>query len=62
MVTVAIREPVLTAVSRAAKPDGGVETDERPEDCECTELCKLPGWYCYAEGFEEPNPNVEEAE
>ena len=61
MVAIAIREPVLAALSEepSASVDGGfVESDERPNECECTDLCKLPCWYCYAEGFEEPNPRI----
>jgi hypothetical protein len=71
MVAVAIREPLLEAVSAepTVKADGGVmveavESDysnERPDDCNCTPLTEgLPCWPCYRDGFEEPNPNVGE--
>ena len=56
VVAVAIREPILAALS----DEQSVDATERPEECECTELCKLPCWYCYAEGFEEPNVNKKE--
>ena len=72
MVAVAIREPVLTAVSggRSVRADGGMveadgETNERPADCDCEPFMRdhaLPCWPCYREGFEEPNPNVEAEE
>jgi hypothetical protein len=69
MVAIAIREPILEAVSAepAMKTDGGVmleadgsdHSDERPEDCECIEVADLPCWPCYRDGFEEPNPHAE---
>jgi hypothetical protein len=73
MVAVAIREPVLDAASEGPtlKPDGGVtveevesdHSNERPDDCDCSPLFEeLPCWPCYRDGFEEPNPNVEEDE
>jgi hypothetical protein len=71
MVAVAIREPVLEAVTAgpAARADGGLtveeettaESTERPDDCDCAPTFEdLPCWPCYRDGFEEPNPNVEE--
>lgn len=71
MVAVAIREPLLEAVSaeQTLKADGGVtveageadHSDERPDDCDCSPLFEeLPCWPCYRDGFEEPNPNVGE--
>ena len=73
MVSVAIREPLLEAVNAepTVKADGGVtveadgveHSDERPDDCDCTPLMEdLPCWPCYRDGFEEPNPHVEEDE
>jgi len=75
MVAVTIREPVLEAATAepTLKADGGVtieavegdHSDERPEDCDCGEWnqgLNLPCWPCYRDGFEEPNPNVEEEE
>jgi hypothetical protein len=68
MVAVAIREPLLEAVSvePAMRADGGVtveagesdHSDERPEDCECIEVADFPCWPCYRDDFEEPNPDV----
>ena len=69
MVAVAIREPVLDAVTvkPSMQADGGlIETEEpdqfeeRPEDCDCIEIADLPCWPCCRDGFEEPNPNVRE--
>lgn len=35
--------------------------DGRPEDCDCWDAeADLPCWPCYREGFEVPNPNVDE--
>jgi len=73
MVSIAIREPLLEAVSTEPKmkADGGVaveasesdHSDERPDDCDCSPLFEeLPCWSCYRDGFEEPNPNVEAEE
>ena len=72
IVAVAIREPVLAAVSAepSMRADGGMvkadgETNERPADCDCEPFMaesSLPCWPCYREGFEEPNPNVEAEE
>jgi hypothetical protein len=69
MVAIAIREPILEAVSAepATRADGGVtveadgrnHSNERPEDCECIEIGDLPCWLCYRDGFEEPNPFAE---
>ena len=69
MVSVAIREPLLEAVSAepTVKADGGVTfeaesnlSDERPDDCDCTPLMEdLSCWSCYRDGFEEPNPHPE---
>jgi len=70
MVSVAIREPVLEAVSAepTLKTDGGVtveegeskHSNERPDDCDCTPLMEeLPCWPCYRDGFEGPNPHAE---
>jgi hypothetical protein len=70
MVAVAIREPVLEAVSTepTVKADGGVtvekdgvdHSDERPEDCDCLPLMEgLSCWPCYRDGFEEPNSSLE---
>jgi len=67
MVAVAIREPVLKAVSAVStlKTDGGVtveeaesdHSDQRPEDCDCTPLMEvLPCWPCYADALEAPHP------
>ena len=72
-VAVAIREPVLEAVSAEPrmKADGGVtvepeepnHSNERPDDCDCSPLFEeLPCWPCYRDGFKEPNPHVEEDE
>jgi hypothetical protein len=69
-VAVAIREPLLEAVSAepTMKADGGVtveadgvdHSDERPDDCDCWDPEQdLPCWPCYREGFEEPNPDAE---
>lgn len=68
MVAVAIREPVLGAVSAepTVKADGGVtvkegtanDSEERPDDCDCGEWndgLGLPCWPCYRDGFEKPN-------
>jgi hypothetical protein len=66
MVGVAIREPLLEAVSAepTMKTDGGVTveadgvdpSDERPGDCDCWDSEQgLPCWPCYRDGFEEPN-------
>jgi hypothetical protein len=73
MMSVAIREPLLEAVNAepTVKADGGVtveagesdHSDKRPDDCDCTPLMEdLPCWPRYRDGFEEPNPNVEEGE
>ena len=73
MVAVAIREPILEAVSAkpTAKTDGGVtvevegsdHSDERRDDCDCSPLFEeLPCWPCYRDGFEKPNPNGGEDE
>jgi hypothetical protein len=70
MVAVAIREPLLEAVSAepTVKADGGVtveeaesdDSDERPDDCDCLPSMEdLPCWGCYRDGFEEPNPHAE---
>jgi hypothetical protein len=70
MVAVAIREPLLEAVSAepTVKADGGVtveeaergHSDERPDDCDCIPSMEdLPCWPCYRDGFEEPNPHAE---
>jgi hypothetical protein len=67
MVAVAIREPVLEAVTAepTMRADGGVtfeadstdDSDERPDDCNCSLSMKdLPCWPCFRDGFEEPNP------
>ena len=72
MVSVAIREPILEAVSAepTLKTDGGVtvkvegsdHSDERPDGCGCSPLFEeLPCWLCYGNGFEEPNPHSEES-
>jgi len=49
---------------RLVATDGGevLTAEERPEACECTghERETLPCWYCYAEGFDEPNPTAGE--
>jgi predicted nucleic acid-binding Zn finger protein len=58
---------------RAASDGGVVETtdttderddgDERPSDCDCGDWNAgegLPCWPCYRDGFEEPNPNVDD--
>jgi hypothetical protein len=71
MAAVAIRESLLEAVSAepTLKPDGGVaveeveseHSDERPDDCDCSPLFEdLYSRICYRNGFERPNPNVEE--
>jgi len=70
MVGVAIREPVLEAVSTepTVKADRGVtveadtidDSDKRPDDCDCTPVMEdLPCWPCYRDDFEEPNPHAE---
>jgi hypothetical protein len=70
MVGVAIREPVLEAVTAepTVKTDGGVtvekeeatHSDERPDDCDCWNPKQgLPCWPCYRDGFEEPNQTAE---
>jgi len=49
---------------RLVATDGGevltadAAAEERPDACECSghERETLPCWYCYAEGFDEPNP------
>lgn len=48
---------VLTADAND-EPDAG---EERPEECECSghPAESLPCWYCYAEGFDAPNPAAE---
>jgi hypothetical protein len=66
MVAIAIREPILEAVSAepAMRADGGTmvqtegseQSDERPEDCECIETADLPCWPCYRDGFKWPHP------
>ena len=71
MVAVAIREPVLEAVS--AEPtlstDGGMtikqgesdHSDERPDDCDCSPLFEeLPCWLCYRDSSEEPTEESDE--
>lgn len=64
MVAVAIREPILEAVTTepAMRADGGLveevesdESDERPDDCECIVIADLPCWPCYRDGYEKPN-------
>ncbi|MEF8826195.1 MAG: SWIM zinc finger family protein [Halapricum sp.] len=53
---------------RLVATDGGevltadAAAEERPDECECTghERETLPCWYCYAEGFDEPNPDAGE--
>ena len=71
MVAVAIREPLLEAVSAepTVKADGGVtveadgveHSDERPDDCDCSpRFEELPCRPCYRDSFEEPNPNMRE--
>ena len=65
MVAIAIREPILEAVSAepAMRADGGVMleagendgSDERPEDCECIEVADPPCWPCHRDGFEDSN-------
>jgi hypothetical protein len=73
MLSIAIREPLLEAVSAepTVKADGGLtvekeeadHSDERPEDCDCSPLFdELPCWPCYRDGYEEPNPNAGEGE
>ena len=73
LLAVAIREPVLEAATAepAMRADGGVtveagesdHSDKRPDDCDCSPLFEeLPCWPCYRDGFEEPNPHVEEDE
>jgi hypothetical protein len=70
MVGVAIREPLLEAVTAepTVKADGGVTVeadgvthpDERPDDCDCWDSEQgLPCWPCYRDGFEGPNPLLE---
>jgi hypothetical protein len=70
MLSIAIREPLLEAVSAepTVKPDGGLtvekeeadHSDERPDDCDCIPSMEdLPCWPCYRDGFEEPNPHAE---
>jgi hypothetical protein len=72
-VAVAIREPVLEAVSAEPRmrADGGVtveeeeadRSDKRPEDCDCSPLFEeVPCWPCYRDSFEKPNPSLEENE
>lgn len=71
MVAVAIREPVLEAVTAepVARADGGVtveagesdHSDERPDDCDCSPFFEdLPCWPCYRDGFKQSNRNVGE--
>lgn len=73
MVGVAIREPLLDAVSAepTVKADGGVtveaeednHSDERPDECDCSPLFEdLPCWPCYRDSFKKPNPTVRESE
>lgn len=54
----------VTGSPRLAVTDGGevLMGEERPEECECTghEREALPCWYCYAEGFDVPNPHARE--
>ena len=71
-VAVAVREPVLEAVSREqpVRADGGVTLaefggddydDDRPDDCVCGEWNSGLGlccWPCYRDGFEVPNPHA----
>lgn len=70
MVAVAIREPILEAVSAkpTLKSDGGVVVEEvegdypneRPDGCNCSPLFEdLPCWSCYRDGFNKPNPNAD---
>lgn len=34
---------------------------ERPEDCECISVdVSLPCWACYRDGFDSPNPTIDE--
>jgi hypothetical protein len=73
MVSIAIREPLLEVVNAepTVKTDGGMtveavgsdHSNERPVDCDCSPLFEeLPCWPCHRDGFEKPNPNVEEDE
>lgn len=52
-------EPELVAdggVSVEAETDN---SDERPDDCDCSPTFEeLPCWPCYRDGFEEPNPDA----
>jgi hypothetical protein len=70
MVAVAIREPLIEAVSAepTVKTDGGAtveadgveHSDERPDDCDCIPSMEdLPCWPCYRDGFEKANPYAE---
>jgi len=65
MVAVAIREPILEAVSAVStlSTDGGVtveaeaDSEERPYDCECSpHFEELPCWPCYRKGLKKSNP------
>lgn len=50
-------EPTTQEGTATEQPD----FDARPEDCDCVGvLDDLPCWPCYRDGFEEPNPNVDE--
>ena len=44
------------------RADGGIikaESDERPDDCDCSPLFEdLPCWPCYRDGFKDPNPDA----
>jgi hypothetical protein len=73
MVAIAIREPLLEAVSAepTVKADGGVtveadgvdHSNKRPDDCDCSpRFEELPCWPCYRDGFTRPNPKVGERE
>lgn len=70
MLSVAIHEPLLEAVSAEpqVRADGGAtvegagsnHSNERPDDCDCLPLMEdLPCWPCYRDGFEEPNSHAE---
>lgn len=58
-VAVAIRTPLLDAVTQRLATDGGVQTDqntsrrddgERPDDCLCVADSDFPCWECYRRG------------
>jgi len=49
---------ILNAGDDGERRDAG---DQRPADCECSPVFdELPCWPCYRDGFERPNPNVDE--